>query len=135
MKNVLGVKKIYIASTYADRHLTAKLAAELEKMGFMITRKWWEDAEFGFHTDNASSDMDGVMDADLLICYNSARRSEGKLMEIGMALALGTPVIVLGRPIRTIFKFLMEINGTGSAAFGLDFFMDLIRRWIEGEME
>jgi nucleoside 2-deoxyribosyltransferase len=95
--------KIYIAGPWVDRAQMPGVASLIEGLGHTITHKWWEhdDIAEGVKTakilqEQATLDQEGVVNADMLILINSSK-SEGKATEQGMALALGKPIVAVGK--------------------------------------
>lgn len=99
--------RIYLAAPWQDRGQMPALAADLEADGHRITERWW-DAEANeedrpyptddydpFFEDRAASDFIGVCRADVMVLMNS-RKSEGKAVEMGIALAGNKPVFLIG---------------------------------------
>ncbi|OHD64448.1 MAG: hypothetical protein A2096_04040 [Spirochaetes bacterium GWF1_41_5] len=94
-------KKIYIAGQfeYAD-DISSKMR-ELEKRGFLITHDW---TKFESYQDDcvkmgksAELDIDGVKNAEILICVMTDGEYEyrGTFTEIGCALGLGKKIIII----------------------------------------
>jgi nucleoside 2-deoxyribosyltransferase len=103
--------RIYIAAPWVDRELAIKLAERLEAKGHTITHKWWEfeNKNEGQHLESyleayshdylrscAIDDVNGVKNADKVVLLDT-KKSEGKAVEQGIAIALGIPIIAVGR--------------------------------------
>ena len=92
-----------------------EIAAQFEAAGHVVSEHWWEHRDIGLETrhlneleDQATRDFIGVVRADALIVIN-AEKSEGKAAEMGVAIALMKPVILIGK--RTnIFHFLPSVH-------------------------
>lgn len=109
--------RVYLAAPWVCKDEACTAATALESAGHTITKKWWEHREVdGYLAKNISieaaeelaiqamEDMTGVFNAQAFILLNT-RTSEGKNVELGMALAYGTPVIVVGRPTNLFHYF------------------------------
>lgn len=98
------MKLIYIAAPWVDKDLMPAIAAQFEAKGHEITWKWWEtdDIPEGEGRDavkleeQAVNDMNGVIDSDVVVLINS-KKSEGKAVEQGIAIACGLPIIAVGK--------------------------------------
>jgi nucleoside 2-deoxyribosyltransferase len=107
--------KIYLAGVWTNRAEMPAYAKTLENLGHEITHKWWLTEAGPYETRtleskqaNALLDVNGVVEADLLLLINSAK-SEGKAVEQGIAIGLGIPIIAVGTPgehSKNIFHFL-----------------------------
>lgn len=91
-------KFLYLAAPYAEKVNMPIYAAQFEAAGYSITHKWWlvdeDGADFG---QCAQADLEGVIDADYLVLFNSAI-SEGKSFEQGVAVMEGMMIIGIGKP-------------------------------------
>lgn len=93
---------LYIAAPFQERGNMPTLASRVEGLGYGISWKWWEVEEVGREGDQefletcARNDFLGVKNADLILLINSSK-SEGKAVEQGVALALGKPILAVGR--------------------------------------
>ncbi len=104
--------KLYLAGPWADRAQMPLIAAKFEIEGHTITERWWEFDDVSYNEANAEAlgdhalrDFVGVMKADALVIINS-RMSEGKAVEMGMALVTTKPVIIVG-PRTNVFQYLI----------------------------
>ena len=93
-------KKIYLAGPWVHREKVAFIASSLEGEGHTMTHPWWSYEGKGeeFETEDfmrhcAVKDYRGVVDADVVVVYNSAK-SEGKAVEQGIAIAHEKPIIL-----------------------------------------
>lgn len=92
--------KIYLAGRYSDRVELFAVAKRLEEHGHDIqaTPIWLT----GRNDDScpmecASNDMDDLFASNLLLFFSErVGRNGGSLVELGMALAKGIPVVVVG---------------------------------------
>ncbi len=92
------------------------IAAQLEAAGHTITERWWEHedpldyadpANLNALEERATCDYLGVVTANVVVLINS-KKSEGKAVEMGIAIALFKPIILVGE--RTnIFHFIPSV--------------------------
>lgn len=98
--------RIYLAAPWVFKDEAARAGALLESAGHIITKKWWEHREVPGYIHppdvsndelmfQAAEDLAGVFNAQVMVLLNFAV-SEGKAVETGLALAYGTPIIVVG---------------------------------------
>ena len=95
--------KIYIAAPWAHRGDMPGISERFEQSGHEITWKCWTTPDIPENADRnkeltlqAHNDMNGVIDADLLVLVNSAK-SEGKSVEQGIAISNRKPIIAIGK--------------------------------------
>lgn len=92
---------VYLAAPWIDKGVMEERAGLFEKAGYSITHKWWNydgdelEEKDGFLGTCARQDWQGVIDAEVLIVFNTAK-SEGKAVEQGIALASHIPIIIIG---------------------------------------
>ena len=95
--------RIYCAAPWKTKDRMPAIAGLLEANGHTLTHKWWE-AEDTPESDRtaeilraqAKSDVQGVLDAQVVVVINSAK-SEGKATEQGIAIAHRKPIICIGK--------------------------------------
>lgn len=108
--------KIYLAAPYGSRETIRTCAAEARSIGITVTSSWLdEDHEINAGTEGAApaltdeqvdqhaqTDIREVRDSDLLVLFTAAyvgtEGGGGRHVETGIALALNTPVLVVGEP-------------------------------------
>lgn len=109
-RNRVG-RKVYLAGPWDDRAMMPSIAKLFEDAGFEITHKWWEHEkpagdnkvpDPNFARICAVQDYNGVCNADVLVLLNSSY-SEGKAVELGLAMAWSKPIVVIGREKRNVF--------------------------------
>lgn len=116
--------KIYLAAPWVDRELMPELAAKLEAAGHTLTWKWWEteDTSEGERTVEALAyqalkDFRGVVECQTLVLWNS-KKSEGKAVEQGVALAKNKEIIAIGKrgdgTSSNVFHYLPNYTWVGS---------------------
>ncbi len=105
--------RLYIAAPWAHRDKAQAVALEFENNGHDITEKWWLHKDVGQGdmgkepeemASQAKADEIGVLNADHFIFLNLAY-SEGKCVELGMALSEGTPILAIGEPAMNVFHY------------------------------
>lgn len=97
--------RIYIAGAWGERERLREHAAELEAMGHLVTADWLHaDASVPYVTGDpdiwAARVLGQIRHADLLIYDTEGQSRGGRDTELGVALGLGTPIIIVG-PIDT----------------------------------
>ncbi len=121
--------RIYVAAPWSCKAFAQSAAEKFEAAGHTITKKWWEHGEVPTYlTDDdsaddelaiqASEDLAGIMDADLFVLLN-IEPSESKCVETGLALAFGTPIIIVGRR-SNLFHYLPDIPTVPDLAAALN---------------
>lgn len=117
--------KVYVAAPWVakDQALVAKQA--FETAGIEVTARWitrdtpadisarynageTNPADDQHLTEEAINDVEDVIKADLFVILN-LDKSEGKATEMGMAYALGMPIILVGQRTRNIFYHLPHV--------------------------
>lgn len=107
--------RIYLAAPWTCRDaIVARAVQQIEAAGHTLTERWWThtdvNAEIGtpeIHDElsmQAAKDITGVWNAQVFLLLN-VEKSEGKAVEMGLALAYGTPIIVVGKP-SNVFHYL-----------------------------
>jgi nucleoside 2-deoxyribosyltransferase len=95
--------RVYVAGKYGDttNPRVQEIQNELRAAGHKITYDWTSDAQEG--TNQAMADMNGVLTADafVLVTEEHAVVYCGAICELGMALASGIPVYVIGDALDT----------------------------------
>ena len=111
--------KVYVAGKFEDRFEIRTVMNRLRAVGHEVTHDWtYEDpgdlqgdALASFLTHCAEADMNGVLEADILVLINH-KLAFGAAAEMGMAIAWGKVVYVVGPEIRdNIFFHLKEADG------------------------
>lgn len=120
--------RVYLAGPFSCRAMMPDIAAEFEAAGFEVSERWWmhDNIPLG-EGDNpdletqAIRDFEAVVNADALIVYNF-ELSEGKAVEMGIALAMCTPVVSVGRR-SNIFHYLAGVTRVGSTDEAIEVLM------------
>ncbi len=89
--------KIYVAGKWEERNICKGVMAALEDSGCKITHDWTASDEKENLAQSALDDINGVKNADVLVFIAiEGHHYRGSFVEMGAALALGKPVIVVG---------------------------------------
>jgi len=98
------MKKIYVCASFEDALLVQQIEKALREKGFEITSNWTNHINENEKLAYAKEDFDGIVQCDILVCWNNGRRSMGKITEIGMALGMRKLVLVFGEKYTGIFE-------------------------------
>lgn len=105
--------RIYISASWDDRDKVMEFKNNIDdshKGRYELTCRWWD------HTGDDSityalEDVIGVSKCDIFIFYNGEKKTSGKFIEFGMALAFRKTIKVYGKPLTTVFRKLTEYCG------------------------
>jgi hypothetical protein len=113
------MRSVYFAARYSRHEELNSYRAELEALGIEVTSRWLDTqprARSLYSEDDWRAlgllDQEDVLAADTLVCFAEAEGeggNGGRHVELGMALALGRRVIVVGRR-EHIFHYLPEVE-------------------------
>jgi hypothetical protein len=113
------MRSVYFAARYSRQDELNRYRNELEALGVEVTSRWLatEPRDRADYSDDdwrslALIDQEDVLAADSLVCFTESANeggNGGRHVELGMALALGRQVIVVGRR-EHIFHHLPEIT-------------------------
>jgi hypothetical protein len=113
------MRSVYFAARYSRREELNGFRAELEALGIEVTSRWLATEprlRSSYSEDDWRElgliDQEDVLAADTLVCFTEAAGdggNGGRHAELGMALALGRRVIVVGRR-EHIFHYLPEVE-------------------------
>lgn len=109
--------KIYCAGPWIHKSDLKVIADELRHRNFTVTSRWHDttlnsniyEAEPRVMSEEAQKDYDDIFAADTLVYLNSAK-SEGKATELGIALARGYDIFVIGGRQNNVFQHLPQIK-------------------------
>lgn len=108
--------KVYLAGPWAAREEVRKVAEQFKAAGIEILARWiWEEVPDhgpGYYGDKdhrgtdvgaslvagAERDLTDILHCDVMVVLNYLGKSEGKAVETGIAIGLGMPVFVVGKP-------------------------------------
>lgn len=113
--------KVYIACAWIKGEEAIEARAAAVKAGLEVTSRWIDrvpaknlDTTYDYtkdvqysdedHQREAARDFDDIDNCDWFILINSAK-SEGKVVETGIALAMGRPIVVVGPKTNTFLYF------------------------------
>lgn len=118
--------KIYTAAAWGRREEVKQVAAELEKVGVIITSHWLNEPVppagsklEKWRRETALVDIEDIKAADMIVRFSdtdeaknplvpSALISGARMFETGFAWALGKPVVVVGGK-QNVFDYLPNI--------------------------
>lgn len=132
------VVEVYLAARYSRRLELCEYRSQLEDRGFSIPAKWLQgshqittdgralgdageslveatgESDAELRRKFAQDDYDDVASADMLVAFTEAENTPGRSrggrhVELGIALALGKTVVVVG-PHENIFTWLPQVN-------------------------
>lgn len=113
------MRSVYFAARSSRREELNGFRAELEALGIEVTSRWLatEPRERSSYSEDdwrelGLTDQEDVLASDALVCFTEAAGdggNGGRHVELGMALALGRRVIVVGRR-EHIFHYLPEVE-------------------------
>jgi hypothetical protein len=121
--------KVYVATKWNRRAEAREVMEDLREDGHAITHDWTGEEDPGPETDPdtrrefygmcAAADVDGVLSAEVMVLLHDPA-CRGAFVELGVALANGTRVIVVdgdGHPEHSVplFYFLPEVTHVASA--------------------
>lgn len=101
--------RIYIAHNYDCRDfLKGTLIPDLVAAGHEVTSRWITDPEHELYGPNneAEVDLQDVWEANVLVLFVDQcgdRPGRGKYVELGLALAWGKPVVLVGKAEDCVF--------------------------------
>lgn len=96
---------VYVAAPWEDKEIAREAAEKLKAAGITITSRWIDlhkdtdkdlDENFEFLAEQAMHDLQDVYQSDILVLLNT-KKSEGKAVETGLAVAWRKPVIMVGK--------------------------------------
>jgi ATP adenylyltransferase/5',5'''-P-1,P-4-tetraphosphate phosphorylase II len=95
---------IFVAASWSDRWVAKQIAQSLQKHGIEITSKWWTHEDSTKSEDWCNDDITNMENADILVIYNSGKKTGGKHVELGMAIMRDIPILVFGQPLTTVYR-------------------------------
>lgn len=110
--------RVYLAGPWVDRAAMDARATVFENAGFEISHKWWqtEDDNNTATADkmkrHAYLDYAGIKSADAIVLFNTGK-SEGKAVELGIAIGLNRPIVMVGtcgEHSKNVFHYMDECN-------------------------
>lgn len=97
--------RVYVAGKFGveTNKRVKEVQAELRAAGHRITFDWTNDQQSDGNATQAMNDMMGVLNADVfvLIAEDHTVVYNGAVCELGMAIAAGLPIYVLGNALDT----------------------------------
>ena len=101
--------KVALSSKFSRRDEMQVVARWLQSLGYVITSRWLEakaddsDLTAAEAAQAAVMDVEDVLGADVLVAFSERPLSRddvrgGRHVELGVALAVGKPVVLVGKP-------------------------------------
>lgn len=128
------IYKVYVAGPWKRKEEAAAARLAFEEAGFAVTSRWIDvSGDFekdGYPTEEAyfkaqaEYDVKDVIAADILVMLN-LEPSEGKMFELGLAMGLYKPSIIVGERTHTFHYLPVPRVSTVGAA------IELSKQWIE----
>ena len=126
---------VYLSAAFSRQTEMQWVANELQKRGIRVTSRWIVENPHATRLQRALYDVEDIKIANVLVRYSDATvdelHVEGKSMpaklvtgarhtEMGMALMLGIPTIVIGGP-QNVFDFLPQVKHLHNTEQMLDY--------------
>ena len=102
--------KIYCAAPWTRKEEAKDARTKLQEAGFEVTSRWLEasgdfakdgyDSDEAYFEAQAIHDVQDILNANVLVMLN-LEPSEGKMFELGLALGLNRPSILVGEKTHT----------------------------------
>lgn len=106
------ITKVYLAAPYSLRELAQSIRIELMDLGIVVTSHWITE-KMPTDREGAFIDMDDVRRAEGLVLLNPPEYansgSGGRHTEVGMALLLNMPIVIIGAS-SNIFHTLQQVQ-------------------------
>lgn len=104
--------RVYVAGKWEEKARVREVQQQLRDAGHVITHDWTSEEEVGITQEHAVNDKNGVLTADAFIgIFEKDLRYSGALSEMGIAIAKGIPIHILGDAINNnIFLMLPEVR-------------------------
>lgn len=123
MPSMDDATSVYLAAAYSSKDDVRPHAEQLREMGFNVTAQWLDEphaASVPFTTRDPEElrafgrrDIDDIARSDVFLFFSldpeQPTKRGGRHVELGLALATGKRVIVVG-PRENIFHFLPEVE-------------------------
>lgn len=134
---------IYLAAPWVRREDAREALIKFEEAGLEVTARW-----INVHPDTplegindraelvrqASEDLADIMRSDVFVILN-LELSEGKATELGVAYALGVPVLLVGERSRNIFYHLPGVHRVDSVEEAIEAITSAVAKAQEGVLE
>jgi hypothetical protein len=99
----------YVAGPKKDQEFVKGVAETLRREGYGVNSRWLEidkkddEVDQDYLEKMALWDFEDVLKSDVLCYVNTGTKSEGKATELGIALGMMKPIIVIGGKANNIF--------------------------------
>jgi hypothetical protein len=107
--------KFYVASKYENAQAVREAITRLTNLGHVVTHDWTKSEAWDWNEPGATekyapicsiADVKGVMNANILIVLtHNYQMMIGAHVELGIGLAMGIPIYIVGKQPRNIFSF------------------------------
>ena len=127
------MKSVYLAGRYSRRLELDSYAQQLRERGWELTSQWLTGLEDDMDLEDiAVQDMWDVKEADVLIAFTEPLEPRetrgGRHVELGMALAWGKPIVVVG-PRENVFCHLPDVQQVDQWSGEVLDLMEEIKGW------
>lgn len=136
--------RIYIAAPWAHKDKASELKKQFEAAGLEVTSRWMDlhlpkpnvadDGGIAYDEEvlrrEAMEDIKDVLECDIYCVFN-LEKSEGKAVELGLAIASFKGVVVVGKPLN-VFQYLNGMVRVMTAEEAIAACLDY--PWSEGQM-
>jgi hypothetical protein len=112
--------KFYVASHFAEKELSKKLAAQITAAGHVCMSRWLTQENLTDPNDHelrqrfALEDAEDVLASDVLVFRNPkeshGKGSGGRRVEFGIAACAGMPILIYGGPSEGVFDDLPNVT-------------------------
>jgi len=104
--------KFFVASSWEDRQIAQEMARDVSiKYNWVNVSEWWKHEDRSKKLQYAVEDLANLKQADVLFVYNGEKKTAGKYVEMGIALALNKPVFLYGNKLTTVYNELVIYKG------------------------
>lgn len=105
---------MYVAGPFSDRDKVRVISEKLQEAGHRVSSSWLQVRELppegpvreDYYREQGLIDLQEVIESDMLIYCNTGTLSEGKATELGVAIAMLKPTIIIGDRSNNIFLHL-----------------------------
>ncbi len=113
MSKVIYSHRIYVAAPWVEKAKAKAVAQEVREAGLVVISRWHDTT----HNSNIYEDTPELMQGEALkdwedvthathLLYLNLQKSEGKATELGISLARGIPIYVVGGNLNNVFLHL-----------------------------
>jgi nucleoside 2-deoxyribosyltransferase len=134
--------QVYIAAPWVNKADALIAQEKFEAAGIGVTSHWIKyhsDAVLGNPKDDqelvsqAVEDVEDIIKSDVFVILNLGK-SEGKATELGIAYALGMPIILVGNRDINIFYYLPHVYRTDSVEKAIEGILEAEKKQEERDL-